>query len=73
MIEYRKTKVALVGGALLAVGDSAREVYAAVAGHEGVPLVTHVEPADEAFFAGRSGLGTTGLDGFLELSQSLDD
>lgn len=49
---YSGRWVALDGDALLAVGNSAREVYAAVASHEGVPLVMRLEPEDEAFFAG---------------------
>jgi hypothetical protein len=44
--------VALDGNALLAVGDSAREVYAAIAGNEGIPLVTYVERENEPYFAG---------------------
>lgn len=44
--------VALEGDALLAVGDSAREVYAAIARHEGAPLVTRVEPEEQHPFAG---------------------
>jgi antitoxin (DNA-binding transcriptional repressor) of toxin-antitoxin stability system len=47
---YSGRWVALEGDELLAVGDSAREVYAAVASHEGVPLVTHVEPASLAAY-----------------------
>jgi antitoxin (DNA-binding transcriptional repressor) of toxin-antitoxin stability system len=50
--QYTGRWVALDGDALLAVGDSAREVYAAIAGHEGTPLVTRVEPEDEVYFAG---------------------
>ena len=45
--------VALEGNALLAVGDSAREVYAAIAHHEGAPLVTRIEPEEQLPFAGR--------------------
>jgi squalene cyclase len=44
--------VALEGNALLAVGDSAREVYAAIARHEGAPLVTRIEPEEQLPFAG---------------------
>ena len=44
--------VALEGHALLAVGDSAREVYAAIARHGGTPLVTRVEPEELVPFAG---------------------
>jgi len=44
--------VALDGNRLLAVGDSAREVYAAIASHGGTPLVTRVEPGDVVYFAG---------------------
>jgi hypothetical protein len=50
--QYAGRWVALDGGALLAVGDSAREVYAAIASHEGTPLVTRVDPQDEIHFAG---------------------
>ena len=49
---YAGRWVALDWNTLLAVGDSAREVYAAIAGHEGTPLVTRVEPEDEVYFAG---------------------
>ena len=49
---YAGRWVALDGNTLLAVGDSAREVYAAIASHEGTPLVTRVEPEDEVYFAG---------------------
>ena len=49
---YAGRWVALDGDRLLAVGDSAREVYAAIASHQGVPLVTRVESEDEAHFAG---------------------
>ena len=44
--------VALDGDRLLAVGDSAREVYAAIANRRQTPLVTRVEPDDELNFAG---------------------
>jgi hypothetical protein len=44
--------VALEGNALLAVGDSGREVYAAIAHHEGAPLVTRIEPEEQLPFAG---------------------
>lgn len=44
--------VALEGDNLLAVADSAREVYAAVVGYAGTPLVTLIEPEDERCFAG---------------------
>jgi len=44
--------VALEGDRLVAVGDSAREVYAAIANLEGTPLVTRVGPREETFFAG---------------------
>ncbi|HXJ91880.1 MAG TPA: DUF5678 domain-containing protein [Terriglobia bacterium] len=50
--QYAGRWVALDGDALLAVGDSAREVYAAIAGYAGTPLVTRVEPEDEVYFAG---------------------
>ncbi|MFZ0963363.1 MAG: DUF5678 domain-containing protein [Terriglobia bacterium] len=50
--QYRGRWVALEGNALLAVGDSAREVYTAIARHEGAPLVTRVEPEDQLPFAG---------------------
>lgn len=49
---YAGRWVALEGDMLLAVGDSAREVYAAIADREGTPLVTRVEPEEEAYFAG---------------------
>ena len=49
---YAGRWVALDGDRLLAVGDTAREVYAAVANHPQTPLVTHVEPEDELYFAG---------------------
>jgi len=49
---YAGRWVALDGDELLAVGDSAREVYAAIANHERTPLVTRVEPEDEVYFAG---------------------
>jgi prevent-host-death family protein len=44
--------VALDGDSLLAIGDSAREVYAAIANHPRTPLVTRVDPEDEVYFAG---------------------
>ncbi len=50
--QYAGRWVALDGDTLLAVGDSAREVYAAISNHEGIPLVTRVEPAEEIYFAG---------------------
>jgi len=50
--EYAGRWVALDGGALLAVGNSAREVFAATANHRGTPLVTRVEPEGEPYFAG---------------------
>jgi len=50
--QYAGRWVALEGNALLAVGDSAREVYAAIARHEGTPLVTRVEPEEQVPFAG---------------------
>ena len=49
---YAGQWVALEGDALLAVGDSAREVYAAIASHPGTPLVTRVEPEEQVPFAG---------------------
>jgi hypothetical protein len=49
---YKGRWIALEGNRLLAVGASAREVYAAIANHMGTPLVTRVEPAEEAYFAG---------------------
>ncbi len=49
---YAGRWIALEGNTLLAVGDSAREVYAAIANHVGTPLVTRVEPEDEHYFAG---------------------
>jgi hypothetical protein len=50
--QYAGHWVALEGDALLAVGDSAQEVYAAIASHEGTPLVTRVEPEKPMPFAG---------------------
>jgi len=50
--EYAGRWVALDGGTLLAVGDSAREVYVAIANHRRPPLVTRVETEDEPYFAG---------------------
>jgi antitoxin (DNA-binding transcriptional repressor) of toxin-antitoxin stability system len=44
--------VALDGDSLLAVGDSAQEVYAAIANQGRTPLVTRIEPEDELPFAG---------------------
>ena len=49
---YAGRWVALDGDELLAVANSAREVYAAVANHVRTPLVTRVEPEDEVHFAG---------------------
>jgi antitoxin (DNA-binding transcriptional repressor) of toxin-antitoxin stability system len=49
---YAGRWVALDGDRLLAVGDSAREVYAAIASHPQTPLVTRVDPEDELYFAG---------------------
>jgi len=49
---YAGRWVALDGDQLLAVGDSAREVYAAIANHRRTPLVTRVEPEDGVYFAG---------------------
>lgn len=49
---YAGRWVALDGDELLAVGGSAREVYAAIANHRRTPLVTRVEPEDEVYFAG---------------------
>ena len=50
---YAGRWVALQGDNLLAVGDSAREVYAAIADHRGrIPLVAKVEPAEDVYFAG---------------------
>lgn len=50
--QYAGRWVALDGDTLLAVGHSAREVYVAVASYKGIPLVTRVEPEDDAYFAG---------------------
>lgn len=50
--QYAGRWVALNGSRLLAVGDSAREVYAAIAKRKGTPLVTRVEGENEAYFAG---------------------
>jgi len=49
---YAGQWVALEGDALLAAGNSAREVYAAIAGREGTPLVTRIEPEEQVPFAG---------------------
>ena len=49
---YAGRWVALDGDRLLAVGDSARDVYAAVANYPGTPLVTRVESSQETHFAG---------------------
>jgi len=49
---YAGRWVALDGDRLLAVGDSAQEVYAAIANHRQTPLVTRVETEDELYFAG---------------------
>ena len=49
---YENRWIALDGDALLAVGNSAREVYGAIAGYPGTPLVIEVEPPEGANFAG---------------------
>jgi len=49
---YAHRWVALEGDDLLAVGESAAEVFAAIAGHPGTPLVIQVEPEEEIHFAG---------------------
>jgi hypothetical protein len=49
---YAGRWVALDGDRLLADGKSGREVYAAIANHGRIPLVTRVEPEDEPYFAG---------------------
>jgi antitoxin (DNA-binding transcriptional repressor) of toxin-antitoxin stability system len=49
---YAGRWVALDGDQLLAVGDSAQEVYAVIANQRRTPLVTRVEPEDEVYFAG---------------------
>lgn len=49
---YAGRWIALEGNKLLAVGDSAQEVYRAIANREGIPLVTRVEPEGEVYFAG---------------------
>jgi antitoxin (DNA-binding transcriptional repressor) of toxin-antitoxin stability system len=49
---YAGRWVALEGDRLLAVGDSGREVYAAIANQGRTPLVTRIEPEDEVYFAG---------------------
>jgi antitoxin (DNA-binding transcriptional repressor) of toxin-antitoxin stability system len=49
---YAGRWVALDGDQLLAVGDSAQEVFAAIANQRRTPLVTRVEPEDEVYFAG---------------------
>ncbi len=50
--QYAGRWVALDGNTLLAIGNSAREVYAAIAGHKRTPLVTYVEKENEPYFAG---------------------
>jgi antitoxin (DNA-binding transcriptional repressor) of toxin-antitoxin stability system len=49
---YAGRWVALDGDSLLAVGDSAREVYTAIANYHRTPLVTRVEPEGGVYFAG---------------------
>jgi len=49
---YANRWIALHGDTLLAVGDTAREVYRATAGYPGVPLVIQVEPLEGTNFAG---------------------
>ena len=49
---YSGRWIALDGNRLLAVGDSAREVYAAIVNYDGTPLVTRVEASQETYFAG---------------------
>jgi antitoxin (DNA-binding transcriptional repressor) of toxin-antitoxin stability system len=49
---YAGRWVALEGDRLLAVGDSGREVYAAIANQGRTPLVTRIEPEDELPFGG---------------------
>jgi len=49
---YANRWIALDGDTLLAIGNSAREVYAAIAGYGGIPLVIQVEPPEGANFAG---------------------
>jgi hypothetical protein len=49
---YGNQWVALDGNRLIAVGNSAREVYAAIERYPGTPLVTKVEPATDTHFAG---------------------
>ena len=51
--EYADRWVALDGDTLLAVGNSARDVYSRIPERRGrVPLVTKVERADDVYFAG---------------------
>ena len=50
--QYAGRWVALDGDELLAVGDSAQDVFAAIANRRQTPLVTRVEPDDELNFAG---------------------
>ena len=50
--QYAHRWVALDGDRLLVVGDTAREVYAAIADYPGTPLVTQVEPTEEVHFGG---------------------
>jgi hypothetical protein len=50
--QYAGRWVALDGSDLLAVGDSAKEVFEAVASCKRTPLVTRVEHQHEVYFAG---------------------
>jgi antitoxin (DNA-binding transcriptional repressor) of toxin-antitoxin stability system len=50
--QYAGRWVALDGDRLLAVGDSAQEVYALIGDHRRTPLVTRIEPEEELSFAG---------------------
>ncbi len=51
-VQYSNRWVALDGDRLLAVGDSAREVFDAIRDFPGTPLVTKVEPAGQTPFGG---------------------
>jgi len=51
-LRYAGQWVALDGDILLAVGDTAAEVYAAIVAYPGTPLVTRVEPAEQMPFGG---------------------
>ncbi len=50
---YRGQWVALDGGTLLASGANARQVFAEVAGHQPLPLVVFVPPAETEMLRGK--------------------